>query len=117
MSGDAAARTGAYGAPVCSARIKAAPEDFRVEERAAEPATGRGEHLLLWIEKRGLATREVVQRLHIESRGFHGDFDGDVVAECRHANRHTVGSFFKDRKSKSFENVLDFAQAELSSQK
>lgn len=63
MSGHTVACTGAYGTPVCSARIKSVPEDFRVEEQAAEPATGQGEHLLLWIEKRGLSTREVVQRL------------------------------------------------------
>ena len=53
----------AFGPPMFAARIKASPEDFIVEEIAAEPPTGQGEHLLLWIEKRGLATTDVVQRL------------------------------------------------------
>ena len=52
-----------FGPPLFAARIKAAPEDFVVEEIAAEPATGQGEHLLLWIEKRGFTTTEIVQRL------------------------------------------------------
>ncbi len=52
-----------FGPPLFAARIKAAPEDFVVEEIATEPATGQGEHLQLWIEKRGLATTDVVQRL------------------------------------------------------
>ena len=53
----------AFGPPLFAARIKAAPEDFVVEEIAAEPATGQGEHLLLWVEKRGFTTTEIVQRL------------------------------------------------------
>jgi len=46
-----------------AAGIKAVPEDFLVEEIEAEPATGQGEHSLLWIEKRGLSTTDVAQRL------------------------------------------------------
>lgn len=53
----------AFGPPLVAARIKAVPEDFVVEEIAAEPATGQGEHLHLWIEKRGLATTDVAHRL------------------------------------------------------
>ena len=52
-----------FGAPLFAARIKANPEDFIVEEIATEPATGQGEHLQLWIEKRGHATTDIVQRL------------------------------------------------------
>jgi len=52
-----------FGAALFSARLKAAPEDFIVEEIATEPASGQGEHLQLWVEKRGLATTDVVQRL------------------------------------------------------
>lgn len=55
--------TSPFGAPLFSARIKASPEDFVVEEIATEPATGQGEHLQLWIEKRGHATTDIVQRL------------------------------------------------------
>ena len=52
-----------FGAPLFAARIKATPEDFVVEEIATESATGQGEHLQLWIEKRGHATTDIVQRL------------------------------------------------------
>ena len=55
--------TTAFGAPVMSARIKAAPEDFIVEEIAGFAPSGSGEHLLLSIEKRELTTSDVVQRL------------------------------------------------------
>src|SRR5690606_4214619 len=46
----------AFGAPVLSARIRRAPEDFRVEELDGFEASGEGEHLLLTIEKRGMNT-------------------------------------------------------------
>ncbi len=46
----------AHGAPVLSARIRVAPEDFFVEELPAFEASGAGEHLLLTIEKRGMTT-------------------------------------------------------------
>jgi len=52
-----------FGPALFAARIKAAPEDFLVEEIAAEAASGSGEHRLLWIEKRGFTTTEVTQRL------------------------------------------------------
>jgi tRNA pseudouridine13 synthase len=53
----------AFGAMVLSARIRATPEDFRVEEIDGFEPTGEGEHLLLTIEKRGLNTAAVVKRL------------------------------------------------------
>ena len=43
--------------------VKAVPEDFVVEEIPAYPASGEGQHLLLTVEKRGITTREMVQRL------------------------------------------------------
>jgi tRNA pseudouridine13 synthase len=48
---------------VLTARFRATPEDFRVDEQAAFDAAGAGEHLLLTIEKRNLNTVSVVQRL------------------------------------------------------
>ena len=39
------------------------PEDFRVEERPAHAPTGSGQHLWLWIEKRGLGTQAALGRL------------------------------------------------------
>ncbi|MGN6113634.1 MAG: tRNA pseudouridine(13) synthase TruD [Luteimonas sp.] len=46
----------AHGAPVLSARIRVAPEDFRVDEIDGFEAEGSGEHLLLTVEKRGMNT-------------------------------------------------------------
>ncbi len=46
----------AHGAPVISARMRATPEDFFVEEIAGFEPSGSGEHLLLTIEKRGMNT-------------------------------------------------------------
>jgi tRNA pseudouridine13 synthase len=48
-------------------RIKQAPEDFEVEEIPAYEPSGEGEHLFLWIEKRGMGAeffqRQVAKRL------------------------------------------------------
>jgi tRNA pseudouridine13 synthase len=46
----------AHGAPVLEATIRAAPEDFVVEELDAFAPSGSGEHLLLTVEKRGMNT-------------------------------------------------------------
>ena len=47
----------------CGGRIKATPEDFRVEEIPLYPLSGHGEHLYLEIEKRGIPTATVIQEL------------------------------------------------------
>ena len=44
-------------------RLKAAPEDFRVDELPAYLPSGAGPHLYLHVEKRGRTTREVVRSL------------------------------------------------------
>ena len=50
-------------------RIKAQPEDFEVEEVPAYDLSGQGDHLFLWVQKRGVGaeffTRHVAQRLRI----------------------------------------------------
>ncbi|QQP96196.1 tRNA pseudouridine(13) synthase TruD [Lysobacter enzymogenes] len=53
----------AHGAPALSARIRSAPEDFRVEELPSFAASGSGEHLLLTVEKRGMNTAFAAKRL------------------------------------------------------
>lgn len=45
------------------ARIRVTPEDFEVEERLGFEPDGQGEHLLLWIEKRGVNTSWLGQQL------------------------------------------------------
>lgn len=49
--------------PGCGGGFKLVPEDFEVEELPAYLPSGEGEHLYLWLEKRGRDTREVVRAL------------------------------------------------------
>ena len=49
--------------PGCGGAFKLVPEDFEVEELPAYLPSGEGEHLYLWVEKRGRDTREVVRAL------------------------------------------------------
>ena len=49
--------------PGCGGAFKLVPEDFEVEELPAYLPSGEGEHLYLWVEKRGRDTREVVKAL------------------------------------------------------
>ncbi|HKN78056.1 MAG TPA: tRNA pseudouridine(13) synthase TruD [Lysobacter sp.] len=53
----------AHGPAVLSARLRATPEDFRVDEMDAFEASGQGEHLLLTIEKRGMNTAFAAKKL------------------------------------------------------
>ena len=50
--------------PACGrAVLKASAEDFQVDEVLDIPLTGQGEHLWLWVEKRGLNTEEAARRI------------------------------------------------------
>jgi tRNA pseudouridine13 synthase len=49
--------------PPVPGRIKERPEDFLVEENPLYAPCGTGEHIYLFIEKRGLSTFELVKRL------------------------------------------------------
>lgn len=75
----------AWGGPVASARFKAQPEDFEVEEILSDPFTGEGEHLCLWLEKRGDNTeyiaRQLARCLGVEPM---------VVSFCGLKDRHAV---------------------------
>ncbi|WP_376756012.1 tRNA pseudouridine(13) synthase TruD [Archangium violaceum] len=51
------------GVPGCGGAFKLVPEDFEVEELPAYQPSGEGDHLYLWLEKRGRDTREVVKAL------------------------------------------------------
>jgi tRNA pseudouridine13 synthase len=53
----------AHGAPLPAAQIKAAPEDFRVEEQLSFVPSGDGPHRLLRVEKRSANTRWVAAEL------------------------------------------------------
>lgn len=53
----------AHGEPCGQAVLKACAEDFQVDEVLDIPLSGEGEHLWLWVEKRGLNTEEAARRL------------------------------------------------------
>lgn len=49
--------------PGCGGVFKQVPEDFEVEELPAYEPCGDGEHLFLWVEKRGRSTQDVAKAL------------------------------------------------------
>jgi tRNA pseudouridine13 synthase len=53
----------ASGTPPLTARLRVSPEDFQVEEILGYDADGAGEHVLLWVEKRGANTDWVAREL------------------------------------------------------
>jgi tRNA pseudouridine13 synthase len=53
----------AYGDALGTAVLKATAEDFQVDEVLDIPLSGDGEHLWLWVEKRGLNTEEAARRI------------------------------------------------------
>ncbi len=61
--------------PGIGGKIKQQPEDFKVVEIPAYPASGQGEHLLLLVEKSGITTYDVLQQL----------------ARTLHLSPHTIG--------------------------
>ncbi len=71
--------------PPVRGELKRTPDDFVVEELPAYLPSGSGEHLYLWVEKRGLNTQEAVARLaHVlgaraEAAGYAGLKDRRAV--------------------------------------
>jgi tRNA pseudouridine13 synthase len=52
-----------YGAAQTSGLLKSSADDFEVEEVLGFEPSGEGEHLFLWVEKRGLSTNELITRI------------------------------------------------------
>src|SRR3990167_4271645 len=52
-----------HGEPCGTAVLKAVAEDFQVDEVLDIPLAGEGEHLWLWVEKRGLNTEDAARRI------------------------------------------------------
>lgn len=50
-------------APFFQGRYKMSPEDFAVDEVPAYEPAGQGDHVWLWVEKRGLSTMDLLHRL------------------------------------------------------
>jgi tRNA pseudouridine13 synthase len=53
----------AHGQPAWSGRLRAVPEDFQVREEIPFTLDGAGEHVWLWVRKRGANTEWVARRL------------------------------------------------------
>ncbi len=51
------------GLPGCGGHFKETPDDFEVEELPAYLPCGEGEHVYLWVEKRGIATPDAAKRV------------------------------------------------------
>lgn len=75
-----------YATPVGSGILRAHHEDFVVEEDVGAEPSGSGEHLWLWIEKRGLNTEQVARALAklagvpVRDIGFAGLKDRHAIA-------------------------------------
>lgn len=50
-------------APAFAGRYKTTPEDFEVDELPAYEPSGHGDHVWLWVEKRGLSTLDLLRDL------------------------------------------------------
>ena len=55
-----------YGKPLLRGEFKSSPEDFVVVEELGFEPDGQGEHCLLLVEKRGLGTLEMIDRIAAE---------------------------------------------------
>lgn len=53
----------AYGQPSVQGRLRVVPEDFQVRENLDFPLDGAGEHVWLWVRKRGANTDWVAKQL------------------------------------------------------
>ena len=73
-----------YGAAQPGAQLKSTPEDFEVEEVLGFEPQGEGEHLFLWVEKRGLSTHELIERI-ARDHGFPGGQIGYSGLKDKHA--------------------------------
>lgn len=58
-----AALNKAYGKPLATGLLRQSPEDFFVEEILGFEPEGEGEHVFLWIEKRGSNTQFVADKI------------------------------------------------------
>ncbi len=74
----------AWGGPVGSGWLRVAPEDFQVEELGLVEPCGAGEHLWLWVEKRGANSDWVAGQL-AQAAGVGSDAVSYAGRKDRHA--------------------------------
>ena len=83
-------------------RLRARPEDFRVEEIPLAPPSGDGEHLHLWVEKRGVSTIEALRalcrvlRVPETDAGYAGLKDADAVTRQWFSFKTKAHDIFKE---------------------
>lgn len=75
----------AIASPSVSALFRSVPEDFQVTEQLGFELSGEGEHLCLYVEKRGQNTRWVAGLL-----AKHFSVDDMAVSHCGMKDRHAV---------------------------
>lgn len=76
--------------PGTGGRIKVTPEDFQVEEIPLYLPSGAGEHLYLEVEKRGMTTFELLQRLARHFGLRERDLGYAGLKDARATTRQTV---------------------------
>ena len=84
--------------PGCGGQFKATPEDFEVEELPAYAPSGEGEHLFLWVEKRGLSTPDMVKRLARAWNVRDDVFSWAGLKDAQAVTRQWVSLLSKDAK-------------------
>lgn len=89
-----------------AAIIRASDEDFEVEEIPAYPPDGSGEHLFLWIQKRGLAAAELVSRISRTLTISAGD-----IGVAGQKDRHAVTRQFVSVPRKAESRLAGLADA------
>lgn len=106
--------------PGVGGRIKATPDDFEVDELPSYEPCGTGEHVYLWVEKRGMGpehlSRTIAQRLgtHVGAVGTAGLKDRHAVsrqwvsvpADVEHRLKHLDGDGLKVLKVSRHTNKL-----------
>ena len=85
--------------PAATGKLKAEPEDFRVEEIPTFPPEGEGEHLYLWIEKRDISHERLIEQFG-EGRGraiqYAESFEGcEYGTPLTSENRYELFPFFE----------------------
>lgn len=73
-----------HGRPLIQGRLRVAPEDFQVREELGFVLDGAGEHVWLWVRKRGANTEWVAKRL-AEQVGVPSSAVGYAGLKDRHA--------------------------------
>ena len=96
----------AHGDAVLQGRLRATPEDFRVDEIDAFEASGSGEHLLLAVEKRGMNTAFAARRI-AQWAGVPESAIGYAGLKDRHAVTRQRFSVWLPKKASPDVGLLD----------